>query len=214
MAKKRRTLTNGVRDSILAEFKHLCAMCGNHSPQVHHIDGEPTNNNPSNLLPLCPNCHLLDIHDPTAKPDPGRIALFRKSKDPFVLDSRFLPIWKRIKACQSSIEFRMLSSSWSEFDDLTNFVTHFNMGEYYAEQLKNARKESIRKSVYKVHPKGGKIPDDFWSSQLYVETSCKVCIEDIESFCVEMLRYQGWELGTLVHLRRVTKKFFVAGLGI
>lgn len=37
-----------------------CINCGNTIPlEVHHIDGDYTNNNESNLQLLCPNCHSL-----------------------------------------------------------------------------------------------------------------------------------------------------------
>lgn len=48
-------------------FNHHCARCGQdcqsiHSGeqqlQVHHIDENPSNNAPGNLIPLCARCHL------------------------------------------------------------------------------------------------------------------------------------------------------------
>lgn len=44
---------------------YRCAICGNTGEwngktlvlQLHHIDGDRTNNSPSNLQFLCPNCH-------------------------------------------------------------------------------------------------------------------------------------------------------------
>lgn len=44
-------------------FKHYeqrCAICGwDLCVDVHHIDGNNKNNEPSNLIPLCPNHHVL-----------------------------------------------------------------------------------------------------------------------------------------------------------
>ena len=48
-------------------FNHHCARCGRDSRrpgnsreqlQVHHIDGNPGNNDLENLIPLCAECHL------------------------------------------------------------------------------------------------------------------------------------------------------------
>ena len=61
-------------------FNHHCARCGKDCStpqnqrellQVHHIDGNPGNNNLENLIPLCSVCHLqiekeARIHAPHA----------------------------------------------------------------------------------------------------------------------------------------------------
>ena len=48
-------------------FNHHCARCGQDCQsirsgeqqlQVHHIDENPSNNAPGNLIPLCARCHL------------------------------------------------------------------------------------------------------------------------------------------------------------
>ena len=44
------------------------------SAQVHHIDGNPSHNDLSNLVCLCSGCHLrLHRHNP--KPTPGQLSL-------------------------------------------------------------------------------------------------------------------------------------------
>ncbi len=67
MSKQRVSIPKAVRDKILAEFNHRCAVCGADRPHIDHIDEDPSNNEPMNLLPLCPNCHLTDKHNPTSK---------------------------------------------------------------------------------------------------------------------------------------------------
>lgn len=37
----------------------VCSRCGSDALDVHHVDGDPYNNAPSNLAPLCRSCHML-----------------------------------------------------------------------------------------------------------------------------------------------------------
>lgn len=54
------------RKRVLEIKEYKCELCGitcwNEKPivlEVHHIDGDRTNNFINNLLLLCPNCHAL-----------------------------------------------------------------------------------------------------------------------------------------------------------
>lgn len=46
-------------DRILVKSRHTCCIChtGRVTAQIHHADGDPSNNDEENLIPLCPNCH-------------------------------------------------------------------------------------------------------------------------------------------------------------
>lgn len=47
-----------VRTAILARDRSRCAVCGAHGHlHVHHIDRDPTNDVPDNLITLCETCH-------------------------------------------------------------------------------------------------------------------------------------------------------------
>jgi hypothetical protein len=57
-----------IRNYILKKFDFKCSQCGwgkirpinGKIPiQVHHVDGNSSNNKESNLIVLCPNCHSL-----------------------------------------------------------------------------------------------------------------------------------------------------------
>lgn len=57
-----------LRDYLINESNQSCQVCGwgevnPHTKkiplQIHHIDGDCTNNSPENLQVLCPNCHSL-----------------------------------------------------------------------------------------------------------------------------------------------------------
>lgn len=50
------------RKICFERFKQECFLCGwNECVAVHHIDGNHDNNDPANLIPLCPN-HHQSIH--------------------------------------------------------------------------------------------------------------------------------------------------------
>lgn len=56
--KKRPKLSDKVTADILFRADHKCCICrkSDINPQNHHIDGNPSNNDPDNIAPLCPNC--------------------------------------------------------------------------------------------------------------------------------------------------------------
>src|SRR6266852_5884563 len=92
-SKTRKAVPKATRSQVLAEFNHRCAVCGTDRPQIHHIDENPSNNDPMNLIPLCPNCHLTDQHNPTQPIDPAKLSLFRQYKDPMILTPQFHPLF-------------------------------------------------------------------------------------------------------------------------
>jgi phosphopantothenoylcysteine synthetase/decarboxylase len=57
MAKPRVTVPENVRLDVIARANSRCCICQTPFVQVHHIDSDPSNNDPGNLAPLCPNCH-------------------------------------------------------------------------------------------------------------------------------------------------------------
>lgn len=57
--KKRVKIPYKDSDELLVLCKHLCCICEKPLVQIHHIDGNPSNNDPNNLIPLCGTCHNL-----------------------------------------------------------------------------------------------------------------------------------------------------------
>ena len=48
------------RTIALQNWKHECAICGfDRIVAIHHIDEDHHNNDPKNLIPLCPNHHEM-----------------------------------------------------------------------------------------------------------------------------------------------------------
>jgi len=51
------------RETCFQEYSEECQICGNdENIDVHHRDGDRTNNNIENLIPLCHSCHK-QIHN-------------------------------------------------------------------------------------------------------------------------------------------------------
>lgn len=101
MAKTRTAIPQKIAGKVLKEFNHRCAKCGADNPHLHHIDENPSNNDALNLIPLCPNCHLIDQHDPTRLIEPGKLRLFRVYKDPTILKPQFHPLYSRLRFFES-----------------------------------------------------------------------------------------------------------------
>ena len=57
MAKQRVKIPKATEDDLMLKSKGNC-YCGKRGDQIHHIDGDPSNNNFDNLVLLC-----FDHHD-------------------------------------------------------------------------------------------------------------------------------------------------------
>lgn len=57
-----------IRKAIIERDNYICRICGNdENLHVHHIDSNRTNNNTSNLVTLCSDCHRA-VHEERYKP--------------------------------------------------------------------------------------------------------------------------------------------------
>lgn len=70
MIKNRYPITwKEIAAKVKFEVNNRCYRCGHpHDPKkgytltVHHLDGNPQNNSPKNLMALCQRCHLRSQH--------------------------------------------------------------------------------------------------------------------------------------------------------
>lgn len=54
----RKHISRNKQIAIFRAYGSRCAMCGRQEHlEIHHIDGDRSNNKPKNLIPLCGNCH-------------------------------------------------------------------------------------------------------------------------------------------------------------
>ena len=195
MAKTRLTVPKAIREAVLKEFNHRCAICGTDRPQVHHIDEDPSNNDLLNLIPLCPNCHLVDQHNPTIPMDPEKLRLFREFKDPTILRPQFHPLFKRMKflnLVKSDSDVRDLDAQCNE---LTEFIAVLEMGAFYSKRIG----ELLKKPPVAIAPVHYDRSEGWSSSFSNNESKSKQYMEQlmsgreqVYSLIVELLRFQSW----------------------
>jgi hypothetical protein len=183
--KSRIKVSKAIHDKVLKEFNYKCSICGKTQPQIHHIDENPSNNDIMNLLPLCPNCHINDQHNPTTHIPINKLELFRKYKDPAILSSKFSPLYKRL-----SFLFEISSKSSMEVlkklsEDLLNFVSVLNMGVYYKDELGKLVTPSTE------FTDGGPLFTTKKITEEYIQQLINNR-EKIFEYIVELLCYQDW----------------------
>ena len=182
-----------VKDKVLKEFNHRCAICGADKPHIHHIDENPSNNNLMNLIPLCPNCHLLDQHNPTAPIDSRKLLLFREYKDPNILSSKFEPLFRRILFLFDLNESTFITDETSKkANELLSFIKVLKMGEFYSREIQNLIGEPSYPMVYTTDTpsyvfaeRDKKIKEEYFHNLIDNR-------EHVISLIIELLRYQEW----------------------
>lgn len=192
-AKRRASIPKSVKDAVLREYRHRCAVCGGDRPHLHHIDEDPSNNEPGNLIPLCPNHHLTDQHDPTAAIDHRRLRLFRDFKDPMILAEQFVPLWRR---CSFILDAESVSGDGldAQARELTDFVAELKQGKFYAGRLR----ELVGPFAHvRVAILGDGRAAEKWKHQVREDNEAdrkKIIARRDEalSLVVELLRYQDW----------------------
>lgn len=201
MAKERERIPAKTRDQVMKEFNHRCAKCGADGPHLHHINEDPSNNDPMNLIPLCPNCHLTDQHNPTQTIDPGKLRLFRQYKDPTILTPQFHALYRRMGylddmliACQRE---DYPADGGQELRDqaaeLIELVECLEMGAFYSRRIERLvaqadhRYRECEGSIVAIAPP----PIDRRAELLeeLVEIRGKV-----QALVVELLRFQPWNV--------------------
>jgi hypothetical protein len=187
MSARRPAIPKAVKEAVLKEFHHLCAICGEKDPQLHHIDEDNANNDPMNLLPLCPNHHLTDQHNPTSKIDPLILRLFRVYKDPTILTPQFVPLYQRLTFLDADPEagqdpHAYVCACYSAAEELVAFIQALEGGQFYAQKIG----KSLRNGHYLLTPFN---PESIQKDILRMRNSTR---SDVYRMVMELLRYQPW----------------------
>lgn len=188
---RRIAVPKAIRERVLGEFYHRCAICSGDRPQIHHIDEDPANNDVLNLLPLCPNCHLRDQHDPTTPLDYDKLRLFRKYRDPMILDEKFHPLWLRCRFLLD-VDNHPLEDLKTRSEELFNFAGALEMGAFYAHALRRLLEPPTHPRVWALHTPNEEFQQ--WEREDTAEYR-KMLNKNQEqalALVVEMLRYQNW----------------------
>ena len=194
----RQSIPQQVKNTVLSEYSHRCAICGADRPHIHHVDEDPSHNEPLNLLPLCPNCHLNDQHNPTRRHDIQKLALFRKYKDPAILKPQFHPIYSRQAFLASvSPDEAPVSELEKQAIELVELVTALEMGDFYGNRINEMIAPLRTASVFSLN--GGS--DVHYEQQMRRKnrTYRLKLITNRDGVCallVEQLRYQRWANGS------------------
>lgn len=190
MVKERKHIPKSTSDQVLGEFNHRCAICGSDKPQIHHIDEDPSNIELLNLIPLCPNCHLVDQHNPTRSIPPERLRLFREFKDPTILKAQFHPLWTRLTFLDSIEDDSDISELEERSKDLIHFVAALEMGTPYSKRIGKL----VKRSHWFVIAAGQ--PELFRKQQLdqarEYRDKLRRARDQVYTLVVELLRFQRW----------------------
>ena len=136
MTKRRPGIPKRVKDSVLAEFNHRCAMCGSERPQLHHLDQNPANNDPANLLPLCPNHHLTDQHDASNQMPHGKLRFFRAYKHRLILKPQFNALFRRMQFLDAISDNQSVASLHRCGQELAEFIGALELGGFYSAAIR------------------------------------------------------------------------------
>lgn len=94
------------------------------------------------MLPLCPNCHLTDQHNPNRKVDILKLKLFRNHKNSLILEPQFHPIYTR-QLFLEEIEINEddVKQLWKQSKELVEFLAELEMGAYYSRRIRELVKK-------------------------------------------------------------------------
>lgn len=136
MAKKksRKRIPNQskVRAELQKEVNSICPFCANDDVghfQIHHIDEEPSNNENSNLILLCPNCHSKITKGDISKDEVYKLKQEAQNRNATI---QFLSVtidsencgWEPIAEVSNAFEVKSRKSLFPIFN--FSFINHSN----------------------------------------------------------------------------------------
>ena len=134
---KRLPVPKKMRDKILVEFNHRCVCCNAPYHEVHHIDGNRSNNAEDNLIVLCPNCHQGKVHGNSITITPEQLKLYKITRSKAIFKPIYNAVKNRIKFIETD-EYENLTYDdiIEKVQDLINYIDTLTQGTYYGKKLK------------------------------------------------------------------------------
>lgn len=178
----------------MKEFSYQCAVCKGSDPQLHHIDGDPTNNDPLNIIPLCANHHLVDQHNPTKAIDPGIVNLLRIYKDPAVLTPQFHALYLRLRFLDAITDDSDGSFLSEQVGELVDFVSCLNMGEFYAKRIRLLTTPLMLAHAYNLGDPDldRKLEMNKREDDAIMRNALRGARDEVYSLAIQLLRFQDW----------------------
>lgn len=193
MTKQRQTVPRATRDALLREFNFRCAICGADRPHVHHIDEDPANNSLDNLLPLCPNCHLVDEHDASNRTPLEKLKLFRRHKHRGILSAQFNPLFCRMRFLYAMEEDA--GELEANAKELIRFVSNLEMGRFYAGAVEELLSPPVVGTFFVLgDPESERRHDEaVRAGEVAYVQQVRSAAPKVEALVIEMLDYQPWK---------------------
>lgn len=190
----RTSIPKKTREAVLGEYNHRCGICGSDRPQVHHIDEDASNNEPENLLPLCPNCHLRDQHNPTHRMEIPKLQMFRRHKDPAILKPQFHPIYQRQKFLAGvAVNEEPVDALERQSAELVEFVSSLEMGSFYGKRISELIGKLNRPFIMSLGAGyDPKYEQQKRAARRDYRTKLVSNRDAVQELLVELLRYQSW----------------------
>jgi hypothetical protein len=190
MAKQRVSIPKTIRDQVLKEYAHRCAMCGTDRPEIHHIDEDPSNNHELNLIPLCPNCHTNVVHTPFDAVEVRKLQLFRKYRHQLILAPQFHPIFTRLVF----LDDVGAGANWENLR--IRIVKAQEKGDFYGGEISRLLAFHPFNASFSI-PFGGSVPKWYVDEKnkerpKYIEQVCQAR-ERVYDLIIEMLAFQNWK---------------------
>jgi hypothetical protein len=142
---------------------------------------------------LCPNCHLTDQHNPTARLEPARLLLFRTHKDPAILRPQFVPLFARLRFLDGITDTADASELSEQSEELCRFVAVLNMGAFYGKEVEMLVKPP--RHAYSIRLDGRPDPAFEDASRRHYHEyreQLRAVRDRVYHLIVELLRYQSW----------------------
>lgn len=196
MAKQRLSIPKAVRDQVMKEYTHRCAICNADRPEIHHIDEDPSNNDELNLIPLCPNCHSDFAHSPFNSIETRKLQLFRRYKHQLILAPQFHPVFTRLTFLDEVDEHLNWETLRSNVGELIRIIKAQEKGDFYGSEIARLLAFHPFHASFSI-PFGSSVPE--WYIQEKSKERPKYIKQVREArgkvfeLVIEMLAYQNWK---------------------